>query len=332
MIVKRFVDPVSSTHTYVIAKSKGGKAVIIDPVISEVERYVDYLNLMGLTLTKALDTHVHADHITALPWLRKSLKCITMAGKESQVKAVSVRFKDGDIIKIDKNLELKVLSTPGHTSDSYCFHMEGMVFTGDTLFIRGCGRTDFQNGSSKALYESIQEKLFTLPDSTVVYPGHDYKGELQSTIGLEKKENPRLANKSQEEFVHMMDNLNLPNPKLMDIAVPANMRTGEDLKVGLKDSQQIKKEDISKYSTFVDLREKEEIEISGTIENSLNIPYAEILETLNDEKSQIRELLSKIGEENVIFFCAHGERSYMIVSEFKNRGIDCKHLQDGFEE
>ena len=329
MIVKQFLEPASKTLTYIIAKKVDGKAVIIDPVITEVERYVDFLTANNLTLTKALDTHIHADHITALPWLRKNLKCITMMGEESRVTAVSIRFKDGDEIEVDEDISLKVIKTPGHTDDSYCFYTEGMVFTGDTLFIRGNGRTDFQNGSAEALYDSITKKLWTLPDPTTVYPGHDYKGELLSTIGREKKENPRFAGKSREEFIEIMDNLNLPNPKLMDIAVPANMRTGEDLKIGLKDWQKVYSYDPQKYELVVDLRSKEEIALSPGLDGSVNFNYPDVIATLKDESSEFNQALKGKDPKRILLFCAHGERSHVVLTELKNLGIEVAHLADG---
>ncbi|HXI67039.1 MAG TPA: MBL fold metallo-hydrolase, partial [Steroidobacteraceae bacterium] len=225
MIFRQLFDAVSSTYSYLLASRRGGEALIIDPVIDKVDRYLQLLRELDLRLVKAVDTHLHADHITGLGALRDRTHCITVMGDRSRVDVVSMRVSDGDRLQIE-GVELEVLYTPGHTDDSCCFRMEDRVFTGDTLLIRGTGRTDFQNGDSRAQYESIFGRLLRLPDETLVFPAHDYKGDTVSTIGEERRCNPRLQVKSVDEYVELMSNLKLANPKMMDVAVPANMKVG----------------------------------------------------------------------------------------------------------
>src|SRR5882724_4591547 len=208
MIFRQLFDSVSSTYSYLLASRRGGEALIIDPV-----------------LVKAVDTHIHADHITGLGALRDRTHCITVMGENAKVDVVSMRVTEGDKLTIE-GLALDVLYTPGHTDDSYSFLTRDRVFTGDTLLIRGTGRTDFQNGSARAQYESLFGKLLKLPEDTLVFPAHDYKGDTVSTIGEEKRSNPRLQVRSVDEYVDLMSKLKLSNPKMMDVAVPANMRQG----------------------------------------------------------------------------------------------------------
>jgi sulfur dioxygenase len=225
MIFRQLFDSVSGTYTYLLASRSGGEALIIDPVLEKVERYLQLISELELKLVKAVDTHLHADHITGLGALRDRTQCITVMGDRSNVDVVSMRVSEGDRLKIE-GLALDVLYTPGHTDDSYSFRMADRVFTGDTLLIRGTGRTDFQNGDPHAQYDSIFNKLLRLPDETLVSPAHDYKGETVSSIGEEKAFKPRLKVESVDEYVALMNNLNLPNPKMMDVAVPTNMRVG----------------------------------------------------------------------------------------------------------
>src|ERR1700684_2201467 len=225
MIFRQLFDSVSSTYSYILANRRGGEALIIDPVLEKVDRYLKLMEELDLRLVKAVDTHLHADHITGLGALRDRTHCITVMGEQSQVDVVSMRLAEGDKLTIE-GISLDVLYTPGHTDDSYSFRMADRVFTGDTLLIRGTGRTDFQNGDPRAQFDSIFNKLMRLPDETLVFPAHDYKGETVSTIGEERAFNPRLRVKSVDEYVALMDSLHLPNPKLMDVAIPANMKVG----------------------------------------------------------------------------------------------------------
>ena len=223
MIFKQLFDTKSSTYTYIISTGKGREALIIDPVIDSTSEYLDILKDLDLKLVKVIDTHIHADHISGMAELNKVTNCQTLMGENSKSEVVNVKVKDNEKIKIEQ-IELKAIYTPGHTDDSYCFIMQDRVFTGDTLLINGTGRTDFQNGSSYEAYNSLFDRLLKLPEEILVFPAHDYKGNKFSSIGNEKKNNPRLQVNSPEEYAEIMDNLNLANPKLMDIAVPANLK------------------------------------------------------------------------------------------------------------
>ena len=225
MIFKQIFDTESSTYTYLIGSSKGREAVIIDPVIENVDNYIKILGELDLKLVKVIDTHIHADHVTGATKLKKATNCTTLMGEHTPADAVEIKVKDGEIIEID-NLKIKSLYTPGHTSDSYSFLLDNYLFSGDTLLINGTGRTDFQNGSSKDAYNSLFNNLLKLPEETLVYPGHDYNGKFSSTIGNEKKFNPRLQVKSEDEYVDIMSKLNLSKPKLIDINVSRNIKLG----------------------------------------------------------------------------------------------------------
>src|SRR5271170_5744201 len=225
MIFRQLFDSTSGTYTYLLASRHGGEALIIDPVLEKVDRYMQLVRELDVKLVKAVDTHLHADHVTGLGALRDRTQCITVMGERSSVDVVSMRVSEGDSLTIE-GLQLEVLYTPGHTDDSYSFRMSDRVFTGDTLLIRGTGRTDFQNGDPRQQYDSLFNKLLKLPDETLVFPAHDYKGDTVSTIGEEKCHNPRLQVRSIDDYVDLMNSLKLPNPKMMDVAVPANMRVG----------------------------------------------------------------------------------------------------------
>jgi len=225
MIFKQVFDTKTSTYTYLIASAKGREAVIIDPVLENVEEYIVLLKELDLKLVKVIDTHIHADHITGATKLKQVTNCITLMGEHTPADTVEIKVKDNEIIEID-NLKIKSLYTPGHTSDSYSFLLDNYLFTGDTLLINGTGRTDFQNGSSKDAYNSLFNNLLKLPEDTLVYPGHDYNGKLSSTIGNEKKFNPRLQVKSVDEYVDIMSNLNLAKPKMIETNVSRNIKLG----------------------------------------------------------------------------------------------------------
>ena len=223
MIFKQLFDTKSSTYTYLIASDKGREALIIDPVIEHTEIYTKELKDLDLKLVKVIDTHIHADHITGLNELSKIYNCSKIMGEQSKSEVIDVRVKNEDKITIE-NIELNVIYTPGHTDCSYSFLMNDRVFTGDTLLINGTGRTDFQNGDAKEQYNSIFNKLLKLPENTYVYPAHDYNGKKFSTIGEQRSNNPRLQVSSVDQYVEIMNNLNLANPKMMDVAVPANLK------------------------------------------------------------------------------------------------------------
>ena len=223
MIFNQLFDTQSSTYTYIVASGKGREALIIDPVINNTDEYLKVLKKLNLKLVKVIDTHIHADHISGLNELSKKTNCARIMGEKSKSEVVDVRLKENEKMRIE-NIELKTIYTPGHTDCSYSFLMNNVVFTGDTLLINGSGRTDFQGGSATAQYDSIFNKLLKHPEKTRVYPAHDYNGKKSSTIGKEKKNNPRLQVKSAQEYKKIMDNLKLSNPKMMDIAVPANKK------------------------------------------------------------------------------------------------------------
>src|SRR5215813_3133903 len=262
MIFRQFFDNTSSTYTYLLASRHGGEALIIDPVLERVDRYIQLLRELDLRLVKAIDTHLHADHITGLEALSERTHCITVMGAQTKADVVSIRVGDGDRVGIE-GLTLEALYTPGHTDDSYSFLMPDRVFTGDTLLIRGTGRTDFQNGDPRAQYDSLFGRLLRLPDETLVFPAHDYKGDTVSTIAEEKACNPRLQVTSVEEYVDLMSHLNLPNPKMMDVAIPANMHIGLARDVaasrGWTLSAQEAKQALGKLDVaLIDLREDQE--------------------------------------------------------------------------
>ena len=223
MIFKQLFDNKSSTYTYIISSGKGREALIIDPVLESTKEYLNLLEQLELKLVKVIDTHIHADHISGLNELAKQTSCSKVMGEKSQSEVIDIRVKDNDKVNIE-NIELITMYTPGHTDCSYSFLMKDRIFTGDTLLINGTGRTDFQNGSAKTQYDSLFNKILKLPEKTLVYPAHDYNGKKFSTIGDEKNNNPRLQVTNVEEYIEIMNNLNLANPKMMDIAVPANVK------------------------------------------------------------------------------------------------------------
>jgi glyoxylase-like metal-dependent hydrolase (beta-lactamase superfamily II) len=331
MIFRQLFDATSGTYSYLIASRRGAEALIIDPVIEKVDRYIQLLNELDLRLVKAVDTHLHADHITGLGPLRDRTKCITVMGEETKADVVSMRVADGDKIDIE-GVRLGVLYTPGHTDDSYSFTMADRVFTGDTLLIRGTGRTDFQNGDPRAQYESIFNRLLKLADETLVFPAHDYKGDTVSTIGEERAFNPRLQVKSVEEYVKLMNGLNLPNPKMMDVAVPANMKVGLAQDEVARRGWAVKAEEgralLSRDDVaFIDLREKGERERHGEIPGAVHAPYPALQEAIG--KGGPLTLLEKAGKR-LVFFCAFGERSAMAVQAAREAGLNSAcHLHGG---
>jgi sulfur dioxygenase len=334
MIFRQLFDQTSGTYSYVLASRQGGEALIIDPVLEKVDRYLQLFHELDLRLVKAVDTHIHADHVTGLGALRDRTQCITVMGEKSRVDVVSMRVSEGDKVDIE-GLSLDVLYTPGHTDDSYSFLLPDRVFTGDTLLIRGTGRTDFQNGDPRAQYESLFGKLLKLPDATMVFPAHDYKGDTVSTIGEEKAFNPRLRVKSVDEYVDLMNGLNLPNPKMMDVAVPANMRIGlhqEEVarrgwSVSAKDAMAlVGRPDV----VLVDLREPREREKHGSIPGSLNAPYPDLRRNVC-RGGMLHELAAATGK-HLVFYCAFGERSAMAVQAAQDSGLgSARHIEGGLD-
>ena len=334
MIFRQLFDQVSSTYSYLLASRAGGEALIIDPVLEKVDRYLHLVKELDLKLVKAVDTHLHADHITGLGALRDHTHCITVMGEQTKADVVSMRLADGDKLTIE-GLSLDVIYTPGHTDDSYSFVLPDRVFTGDTLLIRGTGRTDFQNGNARQQYESIFGRLLKLPDATLVYPAHDYKGDTVSTIGEERAYNPRLQVRSIDEYVKLMDNLKLANPKMMDVAIPANIKVGlaqekiaqhgwamtANDALGL-----IGKPDIA----LIDLRERSERDRHGTIPGSLHVPYLALQENISS--GGMLSELARSTSKRLVFYCAFGERSAMAVQAAQDAGLDTAcHIQGGID-
>ena len=225
MILKQVFDKKSSTYTYLIASSKGREALIIDPVLENVEVYIKLLKDLDLKLVKVIDTHIHADHVTGASKLKNITKCSTIMGDHTPAESVEIKVKNDEYINLD-NFKLRAMFTPGHTSDSYSFLLNNCLFSGDTLLINGTGRTDFQNGNAKDSYNSIFNKLLKLPEKTLLYPAHDYKGEKVSTIGKEKKQNPRLQVSSVDEYIEIMNNLNLKKPAELETNISRNTYLG----------------------------------------------------------------------------------------------------------
>ena len=334
MIFRQLFDSVSGTYSYLLASRRGGEALIIDPVLEKVDRYLQLVKELDLRLVKAVDTHLHADHITGLGALRDRTHCITVMGEQTKADVVSMRLSDGDKLTIE-GVSLDVLYTPGHTDDSYSFAMADRVFTGDTLLIRGTGRTDFQNGDPRMQYESIFGRLLRLPDETFVFPAHDYKGETVSTIGEEKRFNPRLQVKSVDEYVTLMNNLKLPNPKLMDVVLPANMRVGlhqeEVARRGWALSAAQAQALIGRpEAALIDLRERSEREKHGVIPGSLHVPYPELQENIGT--GGILHELATATTKRIVFYCAFGERSAMAVQAAQDAGLaSACHIAGGMD-
>jgi glyoxylase-like metal-dependent hydrolase (beta-lactamase superfamily II)/rhodanese-related sulfurtransferase len=334
MIFRQLFDSTSSTYSYLLASRKGGEALVIDPVLERVDRYLQLVKELDLRLVKAVDTHIHADHITGLGALRDRTHCITVMGEMAKVDVVSMRVTEGDRLTIE-GLSLDVLYTPGHTDDSYSFLMGDRVFTGDTLLIRGTGRTDFQNGSARDQYDSLFNKLLKLPEETLVYPAHDYKGDTVSTIGEQKRCNPRLQVRSVDEYVELMSRLNLPNPKMMDVAVPANMRVGlaqeEIARKGWAVSPAEAMGLVGRAdAALIDLRERSEREKHGVIPGSLHAPYPDLQG--NIRKGGMLHELACATNKRLVFYCAFGERSAMAVEAAQDAGIaSACHVHGGLD-
>jgi sulfur dioxygenase len=331
MLFRQLFDAASGTYTYLLASRRGGEALIIDPVLEKVDRYLKLIEELELRLVKAVDTHLHADHVTGLGALRDRTRCITVMGEQSKVDVVSMRVSEGEALRIE-GVSLEVMYTPGHTDDSYSFLLADRVFTGDTLLIRGTGRTDFQNGDARAQFESLR-RLLRLPDETLVYPAHDYKGDTVSTIGEERRYNPRLQVGSIDEYAELMANLHLPNPKMMDVAVPANMRQGllqrtiaeRGWAIDASQAQALLgRDDV----VLVDLRERGERQRHGSIPGALHAPYPDLAENIR-AGGMLHRLAVATGKQ-LVFYCAFGERSAMAVQAAQDEGIaSAAHIAGG---
>jgi len=334
MIFRQLFDAVSGTYSYLLASRAGGEAMIIDPVLEKVDRYLQLIRELDLRLVKAVDTHLHADHITGLGALRDRTHCITVMGENTKADVVSMRLAEGDRLTVE-GVSMDVLYTPGHTDDSYSFLMGDRVFTGDTLLIRGTGRTDFQNGDARMQYESLFGKLLRLPDETLVFPAHDYKGDTVSTIGEEKRYNPRLQVKSIDEYVALMASLNLPNPKMMDVAVPSNMKIGlAQQEIARRGWALDAKNAIAMVGrpdiAFVDLRETSERAKHGSIPGALHAPYGDLQKNIGPG-GMLREV-ARASDRRIVFYCAFGERSAMAVQAAQDAGIvSALHVEGGLD-
>ena len=330
MIFRQLFDKQSSTYTYLLASRGGGEALLIDPVFDQVNRYLKLLDELELKLVKVVDTHIHADHVSGMGALRDATRCVTVMGEESPAEFISMRVGDNDSLTVE-GVSLTALHTPGHTIESYSFLMDDRVFTGDTLLIRGTGRTDFQNGDPYDQYHSLFDRLLKLPDHTLVYPAHDYKGDTVSTIYEEKTFNPRLQVGSAEEYAEIMNNLNLPNPAMMDVAVPENLKLGLKLdaqhRVAAVDVDDI----LAAWPKFdgqlVDIREEEERRRHGIIPGSIHAPYGRF-----DQFCGKDGVLASVAKNTrLVLYCAVGERSTLAVEIAGELGLkNVSHMPGGF--
>ena len=335
MIFRQLFDPTSCTHSYLLASRKGGEALIIDPVLEQVDCYLELLEDLELELVKAVDTHLHADHATGLGALRDRTRCVTVMGDQTTADVVGMRVREGDRVRCD-GMKLEVIYTPGHTDDSYSFLFGDRVFTGDTLMIGGTGRCDFQSGDAVAQYDSIFNKLLRLPVETLVFPAHDYKGDTVSTIGEERTSNPRLQVNSVEEYEELMNGLDLPPPKLMDVVVPMNRSIGLAQEALAKRGcavtpgqflEAIDAPDV----TLVDLREDYERARGGAVERAIEIPYFDLKQALLPGGSLHRRVSTSDGR--VIFLCTYGECSALAVELAHELGwSNCCHLTGGLND
>ncbi|SLN25967.1 Beta-lactamase hydrolase-like protein [Roseivivax jejudonensis] len=303
---------------------------MIDPVLEQTGRYLKLLEELDLRLVKVIDTHIHADHVSAMGRLRDATRCVTVMGEQSPADFVSMRVGDNEKIGIE-GLSLTALHTPGHTSESYSFLMNDRVFTGDTLLIRGTGRTDFQNGDPYDQYHSLFDRLLKLPEQTLVFPAHDYKGDTVTTIGEEKAHNPRLQVGSAEEYAELMNSLNLPNPKMMDVAVPENLRLGlrmdAQARVRAHPAEDILMNWPATEFRLVDLREESERRRDGVIPGSLHMPYDKFA-AFCGASGELRQVAER---KPVVLYCAVGERSTLAVEIAVEAGItNVGHMPGGF--
>ncbi|MCK9637348.1 MAG: rhodanese-like domain-containing protein [Methylobacter tundripaludum] len=356
MLFKQLFDQETWTYTYLIADQVSKDAVLIDPVNTHIDEYIDLLNTHGLQLKYTLETHVHADHITASGLLRQRLGAQTGVSGLCGAESADIQIQDGDIFKFAGDEQIKVIATPGHTRGSISFLWRDRVFTGDSLLIGGCGRTDFQGGDAGALYDCITQRLFTLPDETLVYPGHDYQQRWVSSIKQERTTNPRLAGKTREQFIEIMNNLNLPKPRLIDEAVPANRYCGLDENerqdaVTLRDEtlpvrattktedmvdaakQRIVEIDVAKSKqllaegniVLIDTREESEY-AAGHIDGAILLPRG----MLEFKIGSLPELADK--SKAVLIYCRLGNRSALAAQTLQQLGYtNVLSMAGGFE-
>lgn len=356
MIFKQLFDTETWTYTYYIADPVTKEAVLIDPVKSHLDEYIALLDQDGMTLKYTLETHVHADHITASGLLRQKLGSETGVGQLCGAIGADLQLQDGDVLEFAGGEKIKVIATPGHTKGSVSFLWRDRLFTGDSLFIGGCGRTDFQGGDAGALYDCITQRLFTLPDETLVYPGHDYQGRWVSSIMQERTTNPRLAGKTRDEFIEIMNNLNLPKPRFIDEAVPANRYCGLDEderqdavarreaarpEKTVSTAQQLvetAKQNITEISVdkakqllaegnirLIDVREESEY-AAGHIDNALPIPRG----VLEFKIGNLPELADK--SQAIVVYCRTGGRAALAAQSLQALGyLHVLSIAGGFE-
>ncbi len=330
MLFRQLFDKISCTYTYLLASRAGGEALLIDPVYEQTERYLKLLEELDLKLVKVVDTHIHADHVSAMGRLRDATRCVTVMGEQSPADVVSLRVRDMDPLTIE-GITLTALHTPGHTSESYSFLMDDRVFTGDTLLIRGTGRTDFQNGDPYEQYHSLFDRLLKLPEQTLVYPAHDYKGDTVSTIGEEKHHNPRLQVTSADQYAEIMNNLKLANPALMDVAVPENLKLGLRLEAQHRVPAVEVDELLANWPpegvTLVDIREEGERRRFGVIPGSIHAPYG----SFDQFCGRSGPLAGLARDGRLVLYCAVGERSTLAVEIANELGLkNVAHIPGGF--
>ncbi|ALO47036.1 MBL fold metallo-hydrolase [Pseudohongiella spirulinae] len=331
MIFRQLYDEVSSTYTYLLADERSREAILIDPVFEQLHRDLALLRELDLTLKLVADTHAHADHVTSAWLLKQKTGCQIALSAAAGAENVDRPLKHGDTIGV-KGISLEVRATPGHTNgcQTYVLSDHSMAFTGDTLLIRGCGRSDFQQGDAARLYHSITEQIFSLPDDCAIYPAHDYNGRTESSVGEEKKHNPRVGGGANEkDFVHYMHAMQLPHPKKIDEALPANMRSGmpedgklppepdwADIRITYAGIAEVEPEWVVQNQpsvTILDVRETDEIEEPLTgLNNAISIPL-----------SQLRDRVSEVpGDKPVVTLCRSGKRSSLALGILKNAGHD----------
>ena len=338
-------DPASSTYTYILADEATGEALIIDPVDEQLERDLSVLRDRGLKLVWSVETHAHADHITSAGLLAEHAGAHTAAPQGCNIGTAGTQLRHGDELQFGKE-KIRALHTPGHTAGSMCFLWRNHVFTGDTLLIGGCGRTDFQSGSSTDLYRSITEVLFALPDDTVVWPGHDYNGRRSSTIGHEKATNPRVAGRSLAEFKAIMDQLNLPKPKRLDEAVPANLSSGQRHDAGggaLEGARpaagyagDVSPELAYKWwqegsAVLVDVRSQAEIDFVGFIPGAVHLPWKEWPGMKPNPGFDEAIKAAVPPGKKAVMLCRSGARSASAAKRATEFGIEAYNILEGFE-
>jgi glyoxylase-like metal-dependent hydrolase (beta-lactamase superfamily II)/rhodanese-related sulfurtransferase len=318
LTVKQLFDRESCTYTYLLIDAETGEGAIIDAVLETFDRDLQIINELGVELLYAIETHAHADHITSAGKLREMTGARLVYGESTGIQAIDIALGDGDTVRLG-HYQIRAISTPGHTNGCTSYFCDGMLFSGDTLLIRGCGRADFQDGDPGTLYDSITQKLFTLADDTIVYPAHDYNGRTSSTIGEEKTWNPRLGgNRTRDEFIAIMNNLNLDMPKRIHEAVPANMSVGINFDANRYLLQDFDMDDLYRVwqelpdqVLVMDNRTPEEY-ARGHVPGSRNIPMG----TENKHLDDLRQY------ERIYVYCRSGRRAQTTTTNLNFQGLD----------